>query len=528
MTNEVESESNESKIAALMRTLDSDALAPDAAVLEALRIQAAAKFEEAQSRTGLETHPAKVQLNTATSRHTRSKPMITLLASRSLATAVAIMSAIALWLNLSPTSSALNATPFSKVLSELRSATSLQLKVSKDGVAANVLVRTPGLVRWEESPQKYQIAAGSRLWQIDETQNTATESDSPWFLGPQEQIDLLGLLNAGVSDASRLLDARPVEHASRYGRDCLIYRVALPAGNERIDVEAAADAKSLQLVEILAWKSGSRRTGPPLAEMQLVAMNLPVADEKFAVSKSLTEDGRIGKISDAQGIVVLRPMLAKRWTPICRETLLRPGDWIRTELRGANAVKVTLSSDVEITLGPGTLLECISPTAARLHSDVVKAVTPTLNTVEESWRFSLLGPRDEKRGIDVGQTLLVRTDPNEKLVDVGQTPQWLAGFEGTSNNESLGSLIVTLPDGRNEPLTVGYHKVSVEIRDQIARTTIEESFVNHTPGRLEGVFHFPLPQDASISGFGMWIGKDLVEADVVEKQRAREISETVL
>jgi hypothetical protein len=45
---------------------------------------------------------------------------------------------------------------------------------------------------------------------------------------------------------------------------------------------------------------------------------------------------------------------------------------------------------------------------------------------------------------------------------------------------------------------------------------------------LEGVFHFPVPQDASISGFGMWIGDELVEADVVEKQRAREIFETIL
>ena len=42
------------------------------------------------------------------------------------------------------------------------------------------------------------------------------------------------------------------------------------------------------------------------------------------------------------------------------------------------------------------------------------------------------------------------------------------------------------------------------------------------------MFHFPLPQDASISGFGMWIGDELVEADVVEKQRAREIYETIL
>ena len=104
---------------------------------------------------------------------------------------------------------------------------------------------------------------------------------------------------------------------------------------------------------------------------------------------------------------------------------------------------------------------------------------------------------------------------------------WLKGFKGTTNAESIGSLIAKV-DGRVTPLTVGYHKVTVDIRDQIARTVIEESFVNHTNAQLEGVFYFPLPDDASISGFGMWIGNELVEADVVEKQRAREIYETIL
>lgn len=95
------------------------------------------------------------------------------------------------------------------------------------------------------------------------------------------------------------------------------------------------------------------------------------------------------------------------------------------------------------------------------------------------------------------------------------------------DRESLGSLVAKI-DGRDTPLALGYHKVSVEIRDQIARTTIEESFINRTDQRTEGVFYFPLPGDASIAGFGMWIGNELVEADIVEKQRAREIFETIL
>ncbi len=367
------------------------------------------------------------------------------------------------------------------------------------------------------------------MWKIDETDNTAVEGDSPWFISPQNQIDLLGLLDVGVTDASALLTARPVERTVRDGRDCFVYRVELPAKEGQLQIEAVADAKTLQLIDITAREAGVRRqAGPPLAELQLVALNLPVEDEKFVVGKSLTEDGRIGKVSHAQGIAVLRPMLAKRWTPICRETLLKPGDWLRTELRGANAVKVTFSSEVELTLGPGSLVECISPTQARIHNGAVQVKSPKQAQPEANSAFTLLAPRSGNRAFKPGDKQLVRVDRDEKLVDVPQTPVWLAGFEGTTNDESLGSLIVNLPDGRNEPLTVGYHKVSVEIRDQIARTTIEESFVNHTPSRLEGIFHFPLPQDASISGFGMWIGNDLIEADVVEKQRAREIYETIL
>ena len=142
--------------------------------------------------------------------------------------------------------------------------------------------------------------------------------------------------------------------------------------------------------------------------------------------------------------------------------------------------------------------------------------------------LTVSGPDDQK--LDHDETAAYRVvvkDGQQTLTRLDDDPRWLAGFEGTSQHDPTGSLVATI-DGRNVPLTVGYHKVNVEIRDQIARTVIEQSFVNHTDERLEGVFYFPLPQDASISGFGMWINGQLIEADVVEKQRAREIYETIL
>ena len=259
--------------------------------------------------------------------------------------------------------------------------------------------------------------------------------------------------------------------------------------------------------------------------------SLNAADSAPAVG--LHEDGRVGRVVDRQGIVTLRPALQRRWTPVARRMLLKPGDWLRTDVRGANAARVELLDGTEVTLGPGSLLEVVKRNRLRLLRGEfqVQAVSPEpapptgrASQAGKRSELQIVGPDDRLVKLDGKTVYRVEKD---SLTRLDHVPIWLQGFEGSATQESLGSLIANV-DGRNVPLTIGYHKVSVEIRDQIARTTIEESFVNHTGGRLEGVFYFPLPQDASIAGFGMWINGELVEADVVEKQRAREIYETIL
>jgi tetratricopeptide (TPR) repeat protein len=233
----------------------------------------------------------------------------------------------------------------------------------------------------------------------------------------------------------------------------------------------------------------------------------------------LAEDGRIGKIADAQGAVWIKAAMASRWTPVTDGMLIMPGDWLQTDNRGANGATVRLAGNGrELVVGPGTLVELSTPGKIRVTQGEVQVVAGLKAPVQ------LMGMGDQK--VDVTDRGVYRVD-KEKLVRLESDPAWLKGFEGRAVSESLGSLVARV-DGRNVPLTVGYHKVSVDIRDQIARTVVEESFVNTTDRRLEGVFYFPLPQDASISGFAMWIDGELVEADVVEKQRAREIFEEIL
>ncbi len=257
-----------------------------------------------------------------------------------------------------------------------------------------------------------------------------------------------------------------------------------------------------------------------------VAVNEPFGN-KFVVKETLTEDGRIGKIVDVQGVVALRPMSHDRWTPVTGKPLLRLGDQVRTDSRGANAVGLKLVKNTSVTVGPGSLVELIKPDQIRLYYGQAEIVA------EEAAPISLFGPGKEQLSAVKSAVYAVQNEKLVQLENPAVEAKWLAGFKGTAVQESLGSLLAKpaepgTPDTRMVPLTVGYHKVTVDIRDQIARTVVEESFINHTPARMEGVFYFPLPQDASISGFAMWIGNDLVEADVVEKQRAREIYETIL
>ncbi|MDC0717212.1 VIT domain-containing protein [Nannocystis bainbridge] len=66
-------------------------------------------------------------------------------------------------------------------------------------------------------------------------------------------------------------------------------------------------------------------------------------------------------------------------------------------------------------------------------------------------------------------------------------------------------------------------KVNVAISGRIARTEIEQTFYNEAAEVLEGTYRFPLPADASISGLQLLVGNTWMTAEMLEKERAREI-----
>ena len=56
--------------------------------------------------------------------------------------------------------------------------------------------------------------------------------------------------------------------------------------------------------------------------------------------------------------------------------------------------------------------------------------------------------------------------------------------------------------------------VDVDIHDQIAITTVRNSFLNETDTVTSALYHFRVPSTASVTGFGIWQGDSLIEFDL--------------
>lgn len=80
----------------------------------------------------------------------------------------------------------------------------------------------------------------------------------------------------------------------------------------------------------------------------------------------------------------------------------------------------------------------------------------------------------------------------------------------------------------NVPLAVKYHKVNVAVKGQTATTKIDQVFYNPNNRVLEGTYMFPLPENAAIDDFILYINGKPVHAELLDRQKARDIYESIV
>ena len=78
-------------------------------------------------------------------------------------------------------------------------------------------------------------------------------------------------------------------------------------------------------------------------------------------------------------------------------------------------------------------------------------------------------------------------------------------------------------DKKLPPLAMLNHKVTVTIDDQVAITTVEQTFRNHTDRNLEATYLFPVPKGASVDKFTMWVDGKEAGGELLEAKKARQV-----
>ncbi len=81
-----------------------------------------------------------------------------------------------------------------------------------------------------------------------------------------------------------------------------------------------------------------------------------------------------------------------------------------------------------------------------------------------------------------------------------------------------------LPDDKSiPPLSMVSHKVDATIDEQVAVTTVEQVFRNHTSRPVEATYVFPVPNGASINKFTMWIDGKETAGELLDAKKATQI-----
>ena len=78
------------------------------------------------------------------------------------------------------------------------------------------------------------------------------------------------------------------------------------------------------------------------------------------------------------------------------------------------------------------------------------------------------------------------------------------------------------------PLAIKHQRVDIAIKDGVASARIEQVFQNSVDRDLEAVYVFPLPENAGIADFAMWINGKRVSGELVEKDKARRVYEDIV
>lgn len=103
-------------------------------------------------------------------------------------------------------------------------------------------------------------------------------------------------------------------------------------------------------------------------------------------------------------------------------------------------------------------------------------------------------------------------------------PEPAAADEITPQNAQTGRLLFRMQDGYRSAALLKTD-VDMDINGLVARVSVRQEFRNTSSDWLEGIYVFPLPQNAAVNRMRLHIGERFIEGEIQEKERAKKTYE---
>ncbi len=318
-----------------------------------------------------------------------------------------------------------------------------------------------------------------------------------------------------------------------------------------------------------ALPSNESSTHGDFAESNFPAPVLTAGDTTQLAALEVSKPGEAPiRALRVHGLVAYQAKGETRWHVLKRGQALQTGDTLRASLRLESGARVLAPDGSAVSIGPGAILRCTGPRAWSLdegaaqfevasRTDLAKftVTTPdgtatamgTQFVLDVSKRNANEPKKDATRcTVGEGRVELAARNAETKTLTANQsaflnsagvvtaessgTQAWLAALENEMNSDRGIGQLVAKTEKANEhlPLEIASHSVSVACVDQVARTFVDEVFTNNTDRRLEGTFYYPLPSDAAISEFAMYVDGKRIVGEVLEQQKARQVFEYIV
>jgi predicted Zn-dependent protease len=304
----------------------------------------------------------------------------------------------------------------------------------------------------------------------------------------------------------------------------------------------------------------SRAHEPPRMEREARARVLATLKTRRAVAK---RSRPIAKIAGYSGLAMAAAVLLgvgvwqlTKSAPASEQTAFTNEDPAPREVALEDGTKVVLRQGAEIAVEGSRRVRLVRGEAffdvARADDEFVVDV-PQGRAVVLGTKFLLNASDEETLAAVARGRVRIENGSGEEVLGAGEEGElrenerptrrpaprlthltsWMATHTASAEETTPvrgGTLIARQPNWQTQeyPLPVRDLTVDVYVENQVARVAIDQTFFNEQQAELEGVYSFPLPSGAAISRLAMYVDGNLMEAGIVERQRARRIYDSIV